>query len=97
VNTVSQGTANGSAITPTFTASGSAVDPSVSIPPAKTVVILGPAALRKRPSHALKAQGSEGTYASRRAGALRIYPCDLLINATPIGMFPMVDASPFGP
>jgi 3-dehydroquinate dehydratase/shikimate dehydrogenase len=63
-------------------------------PDDKTVVILGAGGAAKAAVAALKGAKRIDVLSRRQiADAARI-SCDLLINATPVGMFPMVDQSP---
>jgi 3-dehydroquinate dehydratase / shikimate dehydrogenase len=63
-------------------------------PAGKTVVILGAGGASKAAVAALKEAKEVKVLPRRDVPEASNYPCDLLINATPIGMFPMVDASP---
>jgi 3-dehydroquinate dehydratase/shikimate dehydrogenase len=60
----------------------------------KTVVILGAGGAAKAAVAAVK--GAQNVMVLRRPDVPTAanYPCDLLINATPVGMFPMIDVSP---
>jgi 3-dehydroquinate dehydratase/shikimate dehydrogenase len=63
-------------------------------PAGKTVVILGRGGAAKAAVAALKDAREVSTYGRDRLVEAGARPCDLLINATPIGMFPNVEASP---
>ena len=63
-------------------------------PDDKTVVILGAGGAAKAAVAALKEAKKVEVLSRREIPHASNRPCDLLINATPVGMFPMVDASP---
>jgi shikimate dehydrogenase len=63
-------------------------------PTGKTVVILGAGGAAKAAVAALKAAKKVEVLSRREIAEAAHRRCDLLINATPVGMFPMVDASP---
>ena len=63
-------------------------------PEDKTVIILGAGGAAKAAVAALKTAKSVDVLPRREIETASIRRCDLLINATPVGMFPMVDASP---
>lgn len=68
---------------------------SASIDPTdKTVVILGSGGAAKAAGAALKGARQVKVLSRREVPEAANYRCDLLINATPIGMYPYVDASP---
>jgi 3-dehydroquinate dehydratase/shikimate dehydrogenase len=60
----------------------------------KTVVILGAGGASKAAVVALKGAKKVTVLPRQEVPDVQNYPCDLLINATPIGMYPNVDASP---
>src|SRR5262249_10266838 len=60
----------------------------------KTVVILGAGGAAKAAVAALKNAKKVEVLPRQEINEAWRRPCDLLINATPVGMFPMVDASP---
>ena len=64
-------------------------------PEGKVVVILGTGGASKAAVAAVKGAKRVTLLSRREVPEAAKYPCDLLINATPIGMFPMVDAAPF--
>jgi 3-dehydroquinate dehydratase/shikimate dehydrogenase len=61
----------------------------------KTVVILGAGGAAKAGVAAVK--GAKQITVLKRTDVSKAaqYPCDLLINATPVGMYPYIDAEPF--
>ena len=61
----------------------------------KTVVILGTGGAAKAGVAAVKGAKRVSLLARKDVPDAAKYPCDLLINATPVGMFPYVDVSPF--
>jgi 3-dehydroquinate dehydratase/shikimate dehydrogenase len=63
-------------------------------PANKTVVILGAGGASKAAVAALKEARKVTVLSRREVPDASKYRCDLLINATPIGMFPMVDSLP---
>src|SRR2546425_199048 len=63
----------------------------------KTVVILGRGGAAKAAVVAVKGAKSVRTLSRQEVADASNYRCDLLINATPVGMFPAVDASPLCP
>jgi 3-dehydroquinate dehydratase/shikimate dehydrogenase len=63
-------------------------------PDDKTVVILGAGGAAKAAVAAVKGAKKVHVLSRREIVDAASLPCDLLINATPIGMFPTVDASP---
>jgi 3-dehydroquinate dehydratase / shikimate dehydrogenase len=63
-------------------------------PEDKTVTILGAGGAAKAAVVALKTAKSVDVLPRQDIASASNRRCDLLINATPIGMFPMVDASP---
>ena len=63
-------------------------------PEDKAVVILGAGGAAKAAVAALKTAKRVDVLSRREVADASNRPCDLLINATPVGMFPMVDASP---
>ncbi len=63
-------------------------------PADKTVVILGAGGASKAAVAAVKGAKQVTVLSRREIGDAANYRCDLLINATPIGMHPMLDASP---
>jgi 3-dehydroquinate dehydratase/shikimate dehydrogenase len=63
-------------------------------PEDKEVVILGAGGAAKAAVAALKNAKSVKVLSRKDLGEASRHPCDLLINATPIGMFPATDASP---
>jgi 3-dehydroquinate dehydratase / shikimate dehydrogenase len=63
-------------------------------PKDKTVVILGAGGAAKAAVTAVKGAKKVEVLSRAEVPNASNHPCDLLINATPIGMFPMVDASP---
>jgi 3-dehydroquinate dehydratase/shikimate dehydrogenase len=63
-------------------------------PDGKTVVILGAGGAAKAAVAALKSAGDLKVLARREIPEASNHRCDLLINATPVGMFPAVDATP---
>ncbi|HEY2381468.1 MAG TPA: type I 3-dehydroquinate dehydratase [Terriglobia bacterium] len=64
-------------------------------PKDKVVVILGTGGASKAAVAAVKGAKRITTLGRREVPEASQHPCDLLINATPVGMFPMVDAAPF--
>jgi len=60
----------------------------------KTVVILGSGGAAKAAAVALEAAKAIKVLPRRQVATANQYRCDLLINATPVGMFPAVDQSP---
>ncbi len=60
----------------------------------KTVVILGRGGAAKAAVVAVKGAKSVRTLSRQEVADASNHRCDLLINATPVGMFPAVDASP---
>ena len=64
-------------------------------PEGKVVVILGTGGGSKAAVTAVKSAKRVTVLSRRDVPEAAKYPCDLLINATPIGMFPTVDAAPF--
>ena len=66
----------------------------ITTPDDKTVVILGAGGAAKAAVAALKEAKKVEVLSRREIPHASNRPCDLLINATPVGMFPMVDASP---
>lgn len=64
-------------------------------PKGKVVVILGTGGASKAAVAAVKGAKRITLLARRDVPEAAQYPCDLLIHATPVGMFPMVDATPF--
>ena len=68
---------------------------SASFDPAdKTVVILGAGGASKAAVVAVKGAKKITVLSRREVPGAGNYRCDLLINATPIGMYPAIDASP---
>ena len=68
---------------------------SASFDPAdKTVVILGAGGAAKAAAVAVKGAKNITVLSRREVPDAQNYRCDLLINATPVGMYPMIDASP---
>jgi 3-dehydroquinate dehydratase/shikimate dehydrogenase len=63
-------------------------------PAGKTVVIIGAGGAAKAAVVAVKGAKKVTVLPRQEVPNARNYPCDLLINATPIGMYPLVDASP---
>jgi len=63
-------------------------------PAGKIVVILGAGGASKAAVAALREAGKVTVLPRREVPDAPKYRCDLLINATPIGMFPMVESSP---
>jgi 3-dehydroquinate dehydratase/shikimate dehydrogenase len=63
-------------------------------PSNKTVVILGAGGASKAAVAALKSAKKVDVLSRRDIPITSNFACDLLINATPIGMFPTVDVSP---
>ena len=63
-------------------------------PSGKTVVILGAGGAAKAAVAALKGAGQVTVLSRHEIPTASTRRCDLLINATPIGMFPAVDCSP---
>jgi 3-dehydroquinate dehydratase/shikimate dehydrogenase len=63
-------------------------------PADKTVVILGAGGAAKAAVTAVKGAKKVTVLPRREVPNASDYDCDLLINATPVGMFPAVDASP---
>jgi len=63
-------------------------------PEDKTVLILGAGGAAKAAVAALKTAKRVDVLSRREVAEASNRRCDLLINATPVGMFPMVDASP---
>src|SRR5262249_39584241 len=63
-------------------------------PEDKAVVILGAGGAAKAAGAAYKPGKRLDVLTRREVAEASNRPCDLLINATPVGMFPMVDASP---
>ena len=63
-------------------------------PSNKTVVILGAGGASKAAVAALKSAKKVEVLSRRDIPNASNFACDLLINATPIGMFPMVDMTP---
>jgi 3-dehydroquinate dehydratase/shikimate dehydrogenase len=63
-------------------------------PSDKTVVILGAGGGARAAVAAVKGAKTVTVLSRRDVPGASNYRCDLLINATPVGMFPMVDASP---
>jgi 3-dehydroquinate dehydratase/shikimate dehydrogenase len=69
---------------------------SVGFDPAdKTVVILGAGGAAKAAKVALKGARSITMLSRRDVPGASNYPCDLMINATPAGMYPSIDTAPF--
>jgi shikimate 5-dehydrogenase len=64
-------------------------------PTGKVVVILGTGGASKAAMAAVKSASRITLLPRRDVPEAGNYACDLLINATPIGMFPMVDWAPF--
>jgi shikimate 5-dehydrogenase len=64
-------------------------------PAGKTVVILGAGGAAKAGAAAVKSAKRITLLARQDVPQAAKYPCDLLINATPIGMYPYIDAEPF--
>ena len=64
-------------------------------PAGKTVVILGAGGAAKAAVAAVKTAKRVTQLARRDVPEAGKFPCDLLINATPVGMYPMIDAAPF--
>jgi 3-dehydroquinate dehydratase/shikimate dehydrogenase len=60
----------------------------------KTVVILGAGGAAKAAVAALEGARDIRVLSRKEVPEASRYPCDLLINATPVGMFPYVDATP---
>jgi 3-dehydroquinate dehydratase/shikimate dehydrogenase len=60
----------------------------------KTIVILGAGGASKAAVAALKGAKSVTVLSRREVPEASNHRCDLLINATPVGMFPYVDVSP---
>jgi len=68
---------------------------SVGFDPArKSVVILGAGGAAKAAVAAVRGAGKVVVLSRREVPDASSHKCDLLINATPVGMYPMVDASP---
>jgi shikimate 5-dehydrogenase len=63
-------------------------------PAGKRVVILGRGGGAKAAIAAVKPAREITVLARERMVEANLTPCDLLINATPVGMYPNVDASP---
>jgi len=63
-------------------------------PDDKTVVILGAGGAAKAAVIALEGAKAVKVLTRKEVLEASSYRCDLLINATPVGMFPMVDATP---
>jgi 3-dehydroquinate dehydratase/shikimate dehydrogenase len=63
-------------------------------PEGKTVVILGAGGAAKAAVAALEGAKDIKVLSRKEVPEAPRYPCDLLINATPVGMFPYVDATP---
>jgi shikimate 5-dehydrogenase len=63
-------------------------------PTGKIITILGAGGASKAAVVALKGARKINVLPRPEVPNARNYPCDLLINATPIGMYPNVDASP---
>jgi 3-dehydroquinate dehydratase/shikimate dehydrogenase len=63
-------------------------------PAGKTVVILGAGGGAKAAAAAVRGAKKVTVLPRREVPEAGKHACDLLINATPVGMFPMVDASP---
>jgi 3-dehydroquinate dehydratase/shikimate dehydrogenase len=61
----------------------------------KTVVVLGAGGAAKAGVAAVKGAKQVTVLKRSEVPEAAKYPCDLLINATPVGMFPYVDATPF--
>ena len=64
-------------------------------PADKTVVILGAGGAAKAAQVALKEAKGVTVLSRREVPGASKYRCDLLINATPVGMYPSVDTAPF--
>ncbi len=63
-------------------------------PVGKKVVILGNGGAAKAAVVALKEAREVVVLSRREIPDIQQYPCDLLINATPVGMYPAMDSSP---
>jgi 3-dehydroquinate dehydratase/shikimate dehydrogenase len=63
-------------------------------PTGRTVVILGAGGAAKAAVAAVDGARKVEVLSRREIPEAANHPCDLLINATPVGMFPMVDVSP---
>jgi len=63
-------------------------------PIGKTVVILGAGGAAKAAVSALKSAKDVRVVPRKEVPEAGRYPCDLLVNATPVGMFPAMEASP---
>jgi 3-dehydroquinate dehydratase/shikimate dehydrogenase len=63
-------------------------------PDDKTVVIMGAGGAAKAAVAAVKCAKSIHVLSRKQVPDAPNLPCDLLINATPVGVFPMVDATP---
>jgi 3-dehydroquinate dehydratase/shikimate dehydrogenase len=63
-------------------------------PADKTILILGAGGASKAAVAALKGAKSVTVLSRREVPEASSHDCDLLINATPVGMFPYVDVSP---
>jgi 3-dehydroquinate dehydratase/shikimate dehydrogenase len=63
-------------------------------PADKAVVILGAGGAAKAAAAAVSGAKRVEMLSRREVPEAAKHPCDLLINATPVGMFPMVDATP---
>jgi 3-dehydroquinate dehydratase/shikimate dehydrogenase len=64
-------------------------------PVGKVVVILGAGGAAKAAVAAVRGAKKVTVLGRREVPEAARYECDLLVNATPVGMFPMVDAAPF--
>jgi 3-dehydroquinate dehydratase/shikimate dehydrogenase len=64
-------------------------------PTGKSVLILGTGGAAKAAVTAVRNARRVTQLARRDVPDAAKYPCDLLINATPVGMYPMIDAAPF--
>jgi 3-dehydroquinate dehydratase / shikimate dehydrogenase len=64
-------------------------------PAGKTVVILGAGGAAKAAAAAVRGAKQVTVLARRDVPEAAKHHCDLLINATPVGMFPYIDAAPF--
>jgi shikimate 5-dehydrogenase len=63
-------------------------------PAGKTVVILGAGGAAKAAVAAIRGAKKVDVLSRKEVAEASNRECDLLINATPVGMFPMVDATP---
>jgi 3-dehydroquinate dehydratase/shikimate dehydrogenase len=64
-------------------------------PAGKVVVILGAGGAAKAGAAAVKGARKVTLLSRREVPNASQFECDLLINATPVGMFPMLDVAPF--